>query len=262
MADSAAVSRKARDRGRLTAVGESQRGTVMSGSVPIKPLAECDSWGVLKLENGLEILIDDEVVERLHAKSSTVEEAVCSIQSSFASEDRMVIGLRVNGRNVDSQMMQDTLAQPLLSLERLEIMTGTRAELVTEAMDQASNCLEETERACQVAAELLTQGDTAEAAKSLGECFRVWQQIHDAVAKSIEMLRLSPDEMVIRDMPLVEIINKPVATLKQIKEALEARDHVLLADILQYELVEVTQGWHDMVAKLRSEAGEMATKAS
>jgi hypothetical protein len=216
----------------------------------------------LKLENGLEILIDDKVVERIPAESSTVEEALCSIQSSFSSEDRMVIGLRVNGQNVDSQMMGDTLAKPLSSLERLEIMTGTRAELVTEAMDQASNCLEETERACQEAAELLTKGDTAEAAKSLGECFRVWQQIHDAVAKSIEMLRLNPDELMINDVPLVEVISKPVETLKQIKEALQARDHVLLADILQYELVEVTQGWHDMVARLRSEADELTAKAT
>ena len=80
--------------------------------------------------------------------------------------------------------------------------------------------MEETERACQEAAELLTKGDTAEAAKSLGECFRVWQQIHDAVAKSIEMLRLNPDELMINDVPLVEVISKPVETLKQIKEAL------------------------------------------
>jgi hypothetical protein len=50
------------------------------------------------------------------------------------------------------------------------------------------------------------------------------------------------------------MIGKPKNVLLQIKSALQARDHVLLADILQYEFSEVTKSWHDLIAGLRREA--------
>lgn len=98
------------------------------------------------------------------------------------------------------------------------------------------------------------EGKTVEAAETLGECLRVWQQIHEAVGKSIEMLQLDPEQATVNEQPLFELISKPKEILLQVKEALQDRDHVLLADLLQYEFPEVTSRWHAVVAKLQQEA--------
>jgi hypothetical protein len=154
--------------------------------------------------------------------------------------------------------MAEALQKPAPSFDRLDVFTSTRDGLVTDAMKQASASLEATEDVYDQVAELLIQGQISEAVRSLGECLKVWQQIHDAVAKSIQLLGLDPDSIRIRDGSLAEAIGKPKDVLVQVRDALQAQDHVLLADILQYEFADVTQTWHSIVTRVQRAAEEAA----
>ena len=129
--------------------------------------------------------------------------------------------------------------------------------MVLDAMEQASTCLAETDAECQRVAGLLTEGNVVEAAEALGACLRVWQQIHDAVAKSIDMLQLSAEQTTIHEQPLIDLIRKPKDVLVQIRDALRVSDYVLLADILQYEFHEVTGKWQEIITMLRQKAGQL-----
>jgi len=202
----------------------------------------------------VEVFVDDNQVEQAFVGSGTIEDALCQVQAHLSKPDCVVIGVRCDGRDVPADAMADTLRKPTSSVERLEVFTGTRGTLVIDAMAQASSCLTETEEACRRSAELFMEGKTVEAAETLGECLRVWQQIHEAVGKSIEMLQLDPEQATVNEQPLFELISKPKEILLQVKEALQDRDHVLLADLLQYEFPEVTSRWHAVVAKLQQEA--------
>jgi hypothetical protein len=153
--------------------------------------------------------------------------------------------------------MASTLSRPAGSFELLEVFTSTREDLVAEAMNQASASLEETESVTQNVAELLMEGKAGEGIERLGECLRIWQQIHDAVVKSLELLRLNPEQLTVRDEPLLTALERPKDVLLQIKAALQAQDHVLLADILQFEFAEVTDMWHTMIARIRQEADDL-----
>jgi hypothetical protein len=77
-----------------------------------------------------------------------------------------------------------------------------------------------------------------------------WQQIHEAVSKSIHMLELDIDATMVDDRTLAEVITKPRNALAQIKDALQSQDHVLLADVLQYEFHDVAADWHTVLASL------------
>jgi hypothetical protein len=87
-------------------------------------------------------------------------------------------------------------------------------------------------------------------------------QIHEAMGKSIEMLQIDVEQATVNDKRLIELIVKPKETLLQVKEALQARDYVLLADILQYEFPEVLEQWRALLGKLKREAEELATQHS
>ena len=137
----------------------------------------------------MEVFLDDRLIEdTLVGNGTTVEEALCHIQSNLCAPDQMVIRLRCDGQEVSAEAMAETLRKPADSLDRLEIFTGTNDELVTACVTQASACLAETENACRQVGELLKKGKNVEAAKRLSECLRLWQQIHKAVASSIERL--------------------------------------------------------------------------
>ena len=203
----------------------------------------------------MEILVDDKPGhDSLFEGATTLEAALRRVQDGLGEPDRVVTGLRCDGRDVAANKMAATLGESVQSVARLEVFTATRGELVVDAMQQASKCLSETEPACGRVAELLTQDKTGEAAEALSECLRIWQQIHDALAKSIEMLNIDPAQVTANDQPLHELIARPKETLMQVKQALQNRDHVLLADVLQYEFSDVIKTWHDVIATVRREA--------
>lgn len=204
----------------------------------------------------VEIFVDERLIEGDAAAFGTIEEILMHVQSEHCGPDQLVVGVRGDGHEIPAAAMTDALRRPASTFTRLEITTGSRFQLVEDAMTDASACLAETETACQGVAELLTEGRTVEAIKTLGECLRVWQQVHDAVLKSVEMLRINAEHTDIGAGNLIDAIAQPREILLQVRDALQNRDHVLLADLLRYEFSEVTDKWHSVLGRLRREAEE------
>ena len=202
----------------------------------------------------MELFVDDRRVNAGSVPDGTLEDALRHIQSDLCPPGRVVVGLRCDDRDVPAGDMASTLKKPASSFGRVEVLTSTQRELVGETMTQASTSLSQTEAECERIADCLIEGKTAEAMEALGDCMTVWQQIHDGVSKSIEMLRLNAAQVEINGTPLIDAIGKPKEVLLQVKQALESQDHVLLADTLKYELADVMQEWHAVLAAIRQQA--------
>lgn len=210
----------------------------------------------------MDIYINDKKLDDDVDATGVVRDLVMALQRRHCPANELVIAVRCDGENVASSAMEQALARPASELSRLDIFTSNKEVLVHDAMAQASASLQDTEAACQRVAELIHEGQSKEGIELLGQCLHVWQQIHDAVGKSLLMLDLDMNEMAIRDEPLADIIGMPKQILLQVKAALQAQDHVLLADILQYEFTEVTERWHALIALLRNEAEERLQESS
>ncbi len=204
----------------------------------------------------MDIYINDSKIDAEIEPSGAVKDLVTALQGRHCPPGQLVIGVRFDGTEVDAGAMEQAMSRPVSELSRLDIFTSSREVLVHDAMAQASATLQDTENACRRVAELIHEGQSKEGIELLGQCLHIWQQINDAVGKSILMLDLDMDEMTIRDEPVAKVIGMPKETLLQVKGALEAQDHVLLADILQYEFAEVTERWHALISMLRNEAEE------
>jgi len=201
----------------------------------------------------VEVFIDGSRVEEGFSQGN-LKEALLHLQSSLCAPTQIVVGIRCDGQDVPGSAMADVLDKPADTFVRVDVLTSTKEKLVTETMGQAAASLQETETACEQVVAMLTEGKTSEAIEMLGDCLRIWQQIHDAVAKSIQMLDLDLTEVTIKDEPMLDVITQPKETLVQIKQALQAQDYVLLADVLQYEFGNVTDRWYLLIARLRQEA--------
>jgi len=202
----------------------------------------------------LKFFIDDVAVDAAVIDQGTVEQALHKVQSELSAAGKLVVSLKCDGCEVPSDALAATLDKPVTAFARLEVFTSTKETLVIEAMNQAAVSLDEAEAECRRIAGLLTEGKTADGIRALGDCLGAWQQIHDAVSKSIRMLNVDLGTSVAEGDRLAELIVRPREVLLQIKQALESQDHVLLADILQYELEEVTQQWHLVVDLVRGKA--------
>ncbi len=202
----------------------------------------------------MQLYVDDKQVEDEPAVAGTLEDALRHVQDEVCALGRLVIGVRVDGEDVPGDVMVETLKKEVPSVARLDVFTSTKERLVTDAMAQASTSLTETEASAQRVADMLVEGKTTEATKELGQCLHIWQQIHEAVGKSILMLELDPERTTISDEPLSAMISKPKDVLLQVRDALRVSDLVLLADILKYEFAEVTDTWHAIISRIRQAA--------
>lgn len=202
----------------------------------------------------MEVLLDGTRIDDVSAQSETLRQTLLGIQSRHCRASQLVVGLTCDGEVVSGEQMEEALGKRASEFNRVDITTSTAESLVFDAMTQASISLEDTESAVQSVANQLTEGRTDEAIKALSECLQVWQQVHTAVAHSIQILNIDVTAMMIQDETLTAVIAMPKDVLTQIKDALQAQDHVLLADLLQYEFSTVTEKWHAIIARLRQEA--------
>lgn len=205
----------------------------------------------------MEVLLDGKEISKSIKAEDTLKDAILHMQQEICPPDHLVIKIQCNGQELVGDEMETGLSKPVSAYEKLEVTTSSRENLITDAMSQASISLQETETSCQQVAEMLTEGNSAEGIEALGQCLQIWQQIHEAVGKSIIMLGIDPDNIMIQDESFETVIRKPKEILLQIKKALQSQDYVMLADILQYEFKEVTDQWHMVIAKIRQEAEEL-----
>lgn len=202
----------------------------------------------------MELLLDEHPVDGTGVVDGTIEETLRRIQSEMVEPGRMIVALHCDGQELGGDEMTAAMARPASSLNRLEVFTSTAETLVVDAMSQGAVSLEASEEQRQRAARLLTEGKTTEGIDCLRDCVQTWQQVHEAVVKSVEMLGIDVDQAVINDEPLLEVISRPASTLGQIKKALVAQDHVLLADVLEYEFEDVTEQWYSVINYMKGQA--------
>lgn len=202
----------------------------------------------------MELYIDDNQVAIEDMARQTLESVLRHAQENLCPPGRMVVGIRHEGKEIPAAELAGTLQEQASTFSRLDLITSTRDVVVVDAMDQASVALTQTEEACRRVADGLAEGKVAESMQALGDCLSVWQQIHEAITKSTQMMELDCETTLVNGEPLVEYANKPMGVLLRVKEALQAQDHVLLADTLKYEFSEVADQWRDVIARIQAEA--------
>lgn len=203
------------------------------------------------------VYVDDHLIDGRSLVNGTIEEAVRHAQTNHCAADRLVVSLKCDGQDVSPAQMELTLRRRAGDVQRLEIVTGSRRELIGEVLTQASLSLEQTVTACQQAGELIVQGKIAEGIEELGKCTREWQQIHQAIFQSISILGPDAWNLTVGDRSLNDLMEDPHNALLQVKNALLAQDHVLLADVLQYEFTDALEIWRVLVNKLLEMARAM-----
>jgi len=209
----------------------------------------------------MQLYVDDQPVSIAVDSSTLLEEFLRRIQREVCKTGHIVHSLRCDGLPIASNQMANVLDRPISAFHRLDVTTGTTGMLVVEAMVQAGAALGETEERSRQAAQFLMEGKAGEGVDALRECISAWQQIHDAVVKSIAMMELNTETLRIEGQPVGEVVSKPRDALLQVRQALLNNDFVLLADLLQYEFDDATQQWHALINSVRKEAQQQLDAA-
>lgn len=172
-----------------------------------------------------------------------VERAKTTIESS----DAILLEVICDGEVVDATQLETTLAEPVSKYSRFEFVTGSRRAVVVDSLTASARSIGDTFELVHEAAEQLNAGGVAQGMQRLIDCVDIWSQAHEAMISSGQLLDLDLEELVIADKHVFEWLREPATKLREIRDAIESRDHVMLVDILRYEMDEFLEGWKKML---------------
>lgn len=199
----------------------------------------------------MDVYVDDKPYQPTGAAAQSVAELVNEVRGSVESEGRMVVALRCDGVDVTGEGFETAMANATEAYQRIDLYTGAPSDLVEDALEQAETILTASQGDRQAAIDALGAGKTSEAIDALGRCMQAWHQVHQGIANSLAILDLDATSLAVNDVPIGDLLETTRDRLFQVKDAIEARDYVLLSDTLQYEFDEVIAAWKQTIEAVR-----------
>ena len=211
------------------------------------------------------VTLDGERLEGAFAANETLRTLIERIRQAHLS-DRLVVSVAVDGQPLLDQQLGERLDSALDGVERVELASADRRQLATDALREVGKRLEGTGQQQAEIAELLQAGDTPKAMERFAGFLKAWQACHEVIVDCSRLLG--------QDLTAVEYAGQPVRAhaveladrLRELRDAFEARDTVLLGDLIRYEMPEMCRTWggivDDLAAQIDAAVGEARTTAS
>jgi hypothetical protein len=123
--------------------------------------------------------------------------------------------------------------------------------MAMEVLAEVEEQLDEADRLKGEAVDLLHRNAAVRAMERLSGCFTTWQHAQESLAKTAQLLRIDLKRVTIDGRTLADVMTDFAGQLREVKQAMEGRDFVTLADVLTYEMTETSQHWHTAIGALR-----------
>jgi len=196
----------------------------------------------------MDILIDDVRLSSPVPADATVADVIALAKDQLDPQQSIIVGVRREGELVASNEIEAVLDQRVDRIDRLELLTGDPRAIVLETLTQSQLAFEQTFHEVTRVADQLADGSVADAMARLLDCVAAWSGVHQAIMQGGALLDIDFENLVIESRPLIDWMSDLAARLQDIKSAIANQDHVLLADILRYEIDETLRAWQRFLA--------------
>jgi hypothetical protein len=184
-------------------------------------------------------------VEQLGFK--TVGDVLCHLQT----QNRLVTHVLIDGLSPDLDQVGQLRRRPLLG-HTVFIETTEPRQIALDVLDGIDRQMTDADAARCTALEHLSANEPNKALQKLSGCFTAWQSAQEAIEKVAQLLRVDLNLVRVDDITLTQALDAFAGQLRSVREALESRDYVLLADTLQYEMEATIAQWREALVQLRA----------
>lgn len=166
---------------------------------------------------------------------------------------RLVVEVSLNGKPLVAQDLVEQLDQTPDRDDQIDLGSDAPASLVRSALATMHEQLSLAAQAHRDVAAVLLAGQTRQAVGEFGGLVEVWQNCRTTLVECSRLMNEDWSDKEIDGRSVAAHLNELTARLREIRDAFEARDYVLLGDLLQYEMPDVCTAWASLFAKLADE---------
>jgi hypothetical protein len=172
------------------------------------------------------------------------------VLSHVHTRNRLVVNLLIDGEEPDLNRMSDVRRSPLNG-HTLFIETAEPRQMALEVLEEVDEQLDEADRLKGEAVDLLQRNSAVRAMERLSGCFSTWQHAQESLTKTAQLLRIDLALITIAGRTLQDVFGEFCGQLREVKQAMENRDFVTLADVLTYEMTATSRHWRDAIVAMR-----------
>ncbi len=190
---------------------------------------------------------DREIQPPLNALS--LEQVLKHVEDVHLPPDSLIRHIQIDGLpfvpNGSSEDQSELLDQ-IDTRDKVEIFTGTLAEIVRYSITEALDYLDRIEDATPSLAESFRISPGVESFRDLRQLNEGFYWLNLLLDKLKTNYRVDLNEILIQEVPAQEYCHKFVSILKELVEAQEKRDFVLISDLLDYEILPLVPVWKEL----------------
>ncbi|MBU0641151.1 MAG: hypothetical protein KKB50_20010 [Planctomycetes bacterium] len=195
------------------------------------------------------VTVDGQRLDRDFASGCALQELIDQVRETLHS-DRLVVSVAINGQPCGEAELAQQLGEPLAQDVQVDLETGDRWQLAADALRAVAGDIVKTGQQQPEIADQLNAGRVAEGMQRVGEFPRIWQVCHDTVRQCCNLLARDLTDHEYEGRCVREYLDDLATKLRELRDALEARDTVLLTDLIYYELQPLCESWSELLNNL------------
>ncbi len=198
----------------------------------------------------MQISIDGQERSALETRGLTVGEVLTQLKESLATTGRMIVGIVCDGRVVAPDELNAVLAVPVEKYTEIDFQTAQPGDLARNSLVACKEVLALIEGNCREVVVYLRQAQVQPAMELMGPMFTKLNDAYRGLQGTFQLLGIDPESIELSSGHAGKFMSALVERLREIKNALENRDYVGLADQFEYELEPTILQWQELVDHL------------
>jgi hypothetical protein len=165
-------------------------------------------------------------------------------------KDRIIVSVAVDGRVLGDSELNTSLQQPVAPAAQVDLESSQPAAVAAATLRGLATEFGAAGPRLADIADRLNSPDIAAAIRDVGRFMSLWQTCYRALPQCGRLCGRDLLDTEYEGQPLKDRLNELVEKLTDLRAALEARDTVMLADLVRYELAPLAQTWHGILNHL------------
>jgi hypothetical protein len=205
----------------------------------------------------MKLLLNDQELTDAVPESATLGAALTTVQERHIAEDEVISIILIDDEPLTADLLAEWKNRPVEEFATVQIEAPKRNILASNGLRLLSQGLAESNEQRQEIVDHICQARHAQAMDLLTGYLSLWDSIQQSLGSAARLIDVELESLEIYEIsenPDVQSvmgrIQQLTEQLKQLQDALEAQDLVLLGDILEYEFGPLTEDWQQMLEHL------------
>ena len=202
----------------------------------------------------MEILLDQQSTAIEESSVNNLEEILVKVMSDLIKPGQVITTVKLNGEVYSEENPHDAVRISLSDIETLEIDTMATDEIAWRFLDSGVEQVDMIIQGAQKISELFRIADESEANEEYAnflESLRLFLQMV-AEVKAILNLDLAS---AFKGRTVEDRVEKLSEMMDQMLHVQEEEDWIMLADLLEYELIPLLEEWKSILPLLKQKKG-------